>query len=113
MASGGRQQWPHRPYLARDRNTQGQILKKGLKISENFLETTENYIVNKYRKDGFLNTKVTIETKKDTVGSNRQKILIFIDRGDRVKINTISFVGNDEFSDGTLRKQFKNTKRKF
>ena len=39
-------------------------LKKGLKISENFLETTENYIVNKYRKDGFLNTKVTIETKR-------------------------------------------------
>ena len=76
-------------------------LKKGLKISENFLETTENYIVNKYRKDGFLNTKVTIETKKDTVGSNSQKMLIFIDRGDRVKINSIKFEGNDEFSDGT------------
>ena len=39
---------------------------------KNFLETTQNYIVNKYRKDGFLNTKVTIETKKDTVGSNSE-----------------------------------------
>ena len=88
-------------------------LKKGLKISENFLETTKNYIVNKYRKDGFLNTKVTIETKRDTVGSNSEKMLIFIDRGARVKINTITFEGNDEISDGTLRKQFKNTKPKF
>ena len=88
-------------------------LKKGLKISENFLETTKNYIVNKYRKDGFLNTKVTIETKKDTIGSNSQKMLIFIDRGDRVKINSITFEGNDEFSDKKLRKKFKNTKPKF
>ena len=88
-------------------------LKKGLKISENFLETTKNYIINKYRKDGFLNTKVKIETKKDTVGSNSKKMLIYIDRGERVKINAITFEGNDEFSDGTLRKQFKNTKRKF
>ena len=39
--------------------------------------------------------------------------MIFIDRGDRVKINNISFEGNNEFSDGALRKQFKNTKRKF
>ena len=88
-------------------------LKKGLKISENFLETTKNYLVNKYRKDGFLNTKVNIETKKDTVSSNSEKMLIYIDRGERVKINTITYEGNDEFSDATLRKQFKNTKRKF
>ena len=88
-------------------------LKKGLKISENFLETTKNYIVNKYRKDGFLNTKVNIETKKDTVGTNNEKMLIYIDRGERVKINKITFEGNNDFSSSVLRKQFKNTKRKF
>ena len=31
-------------------------IKKGQKITENFIETTKNYIVNKYRKNGFLNT---------------------------------------------------------
>ena len=40
-------------------------------------------------------------------------MLIFIDRGERVKIKSITFEGNDKFSDGALRKQFKNTKRKF
>jgi outer membrane protein insertion porin family len=84
-----------------------------LKISESFLETTENYIITKYRKDGFLNTKVTIQTKKDTVGTNFEKLLIFIDRGERVKINSITFDGNDEFNDRKLRKKFKNTKTKF
>ena len=79
-----------------------------MKISESFLETTENYIINKYRKDGFLNTKVTMQTKKDTVSTNSEKLLIFIDRGDRVKINSITFDGNDEFSDRKLRKKFKN-----
>ncbi|MCH1384682.1 MAG: outer membrane protein assembly factor BamA [Flavobacteriaceae bacterium] len=88
-------------------------LKKGLKISENFLATTKNYITNKYKKEGFLNTKVTIETKSDTVSSNSQKMLIFIDRGNRVKINSITFKGNDTFGDSKLRKKLKNTKSKF
>ena len=39
-------------------------LKKGLKISENFLETTKNYIINKYRKDGFLNRKSRLRPKR-------------------------------------------------
>ena len=35
-------------------------IKKGQKITENFIKTTKNYIVNKYKKDGFLNAKVAI-----------------------------------------------------
>ena len=41
-------------------------LKKGKKITQNFIKTTKNYIVNKYKKDGFLNTKVSIDVKADT-----------------------------------------------
>ncbi|MGD1998630.1 MAG: outer membrane protein assembly factor BamA [Flavobacteriaceae bacterium] len=87
-------------------------LKKGKKISENFLATTKNYITNKYQKEGFLNTKVTIDTKKDTIGTNNEKMLIYIDKGDRVKIRSISFDGNEVFSDKKLRKKFKKTKVK-
>jgi outer membrane protein insertion porin family len=87
-------------------------LKKGKKISENFLATTKNYITNKYQKEGFLNTKVTIDTKKDTVGNNNEKMLIYVDKGDRVKIRSISFEGNEVFSDKKLRKKLKKTKVK-
>ena len=39
-------------------------LKAGKKISESFMTNTQNYLENKYRKDGFLNTKVTEEKPK-------------------------------------------------
>jgi outer membrane protein insertion porin family len=32
-------------------------IKKGKKLSKNFLATTKNYIENKYKKEGFLNVK--------------------------------------------------------
>ena len=85
-------------------------IKKGKKLSNNFLATTQNYIENKYKKDGFLNAKVTIDTKVDTSGVNNQKMLVSLDRGDRVKVRSISFSGNEIFKDKKLRKKFKSTK---
>ena len=87
-------------------------IKKGQKITENFIETTKNYIVNKYKKNGFLNTKVYIDTKPDTVGINNEKMLINIDLGDRVKISSINFTGNEIISSKKLKKQMKKTKTK-
>lgn len=88
-------------------------LKKGKKLSESFISNTKNYITNKYKKEGFLNTKVTIDTKSDTIGSNAEKMLIYIDRGDRVKIRTINIEGNDVIKSKVLRKKLKKTKVKF
>lgn len=88
-------------------------LKKGKKISENFLATTKNYITNKYQKEGFLNTKVTIDTKADTIGNNNEKMLIYVDKGDRVKVRSINFEGNEVFKDQKLRTKLKKTKVKF
>ena len=85
-------------------------IKKGKKISKNFLATTKNYIENKYKKEGFLNAKVSIDTKADTTGVNNQKMLISLDRGDRVKVRSISFDGNEVYKTKKLRKRFKNTK---
>ena len=87
-------------------------IKKGQKITENFIETTKNYIVNKYKKNGFLNTKVSINTRPDSVGINNEKMLINIDLGDRVKINSINFEGNKIVKSSNLKKQMKKTKTK-
>ena len=69
-------------------------IKKGQKLTENFIETTKNYIINKYKKNGFLNTKVSISTRPDSIGINNERMLINVDLGDRVKINSINFSGN-------------------
>ena len=87
-------------------------LEKGKKLSESFLTNTKNYLVNKYKKEGFLNTKVTLRTIPDSTETNVLNMLVNIDRGDRVKINTIEFEGNEQFKDWMLAKQLKNTKQK-
>ncbi len=90
-------------------------LRKGAKVTENLLTTTRNYITNKYRKDGYLNTKVAINTipVKDTIeNSNKVKMVIRIDKGDRVKVKNIVINGNSELSNSKIRSTMKNTKRK-
>ena len=88
-------------------------IKKGQKITENFIKTTKNYIVNKYKKDGFLNAKVAINVIPDTSDVNLSKMLIKIDLGDRVKIDNINFTGNNIAKSSKLKKKMKNTKTKF
>ena len=90
-------------------------LKPGVKITKNLLTTTKNYITNKYRDDGFLNTQVIISTtpKLDSTGTEIAKDMkISIDRGKRVKVSPISFEGNDQLTKGKLRRAMKNVKRK-
>ncbi|WP_339888156.1 outer membrane protein assembly factor BamA [uncultured Flavobacterium sp.] len=85
-------------------------LKKGKIVNENLITTTKNYIQNKYKKDGFYNTKVIVNTFPDSTDTNVD-LLIKIDKGDKVKIKKINFEGNEQFSDKKLRKSFKNTKQ--
>ncbi len=89
-------------------------LNKGAKVTENLITTTRNFIANKYKKEGFLNTKVAINTSavKDTVASNKVNMLVRIDKGDRVKISQININGNEQLSDARVRGAMKNTKQK-
>ncbi len=90
-------------------------LRKGVKVTENLITTTRNYLTNKYQKDGYLNTKVNIVTSKvqnDSVAKERVNMLVNIDRGEKVKIKRIDFNGNEKLSAKKLRKAMKNTKKK-
>ncbi|SHF97011.1 Beta-barrel assembly machine subunit BamA [Flavobacterium fluvii] len=87
-------------------------LTKSKVVNENLITTTKNYIENKYKKDGFFNTKVTINTVIDTAEVNMVNMVVKIDKGAKVKIKDIDFVGNKELKDETLRAAMKDTKRK-
>ena len=87
-------------------------LTEGKKLSESFLTNTRNYIINKYKKEGFLNTKVVLNTIPDTIGNNSLKMVVNIDKGERIKIKSINFIGNKVFKDIKLKKKLKNTKTK-
>ncbi|KAB1156225.1 BamA/OMP85 family outer membrane protein [Flavobacterium luteum] len=86
-------------------------LTKGKIVNENLVTTTKNYIENKYKKDGFYNTKVVINTIPDTTSGNNVKMLINIDKDEKIKIKRIAFLGNDKFKETTLRGAMKNTKQ--
>ena len=87
-------------------------LKKGTMVTDNLVVTTRNYIKKKYTDRGFLKTKVSLNTKKDTSDINTVSMDIFVDKGNRVKIKEINFIGNKAMSNSTLRGAMKNTKRK-
>jgi outer membrane protein insertion porin family len=86
-------------------------LTKGAMLTDNLLITSENYIREKYQEKGFLNTKVNIDTKKDTSNINTVNMLINIDKGNKVKIKNIFIEGNEKVKDKKLRKAMKNTKK--
>lgn len=87
-------------------------LTKGKVVNENLITTTKNYIENKYKKDGYYNTKVNINTVKDTATINQVNMVVSVDKGDKIKISSIDFVGNSKISDKALRKAMKDTKKK-
>ncbi|WP_396148213.1 outer membrane protein assembly factor BamA [Flavobacterium sp.] len=86
-------------------------LSKGKIVNDNLLTNTKNYIENKYKKDGYFNTKVTINTLADSTNT-KVDMVIFIDKGEKVKISAINFIGNVQLVDKKLKKSFKNTKEK-
>ncbi len=90
-------------------------LKKGAKVTENLVTTTRNYLTNKYKKKGFLNTKVNVTTREvtnDSIEKLRVNMLVNIDKGEKVKIKDINFIGSEKIKDKKLRKAMKNTKQK-
>jgi outer membrane protein insertion porin family len=88
-------------------------LKAGKKLSESFLANTKNYIINKFQKEGFLNTKVAFNTIPDSINANTFDMVVNVDLGERVKIKAINFEGNEVFNDKKLRSKLKKTKQKF
>lgn len=89
-------------------------LNKGVKVTENLITTTKNYLKNKYKKQGYLNSRVIISTKEtqDSINKKRVDMLVDINKGDKIKIKTIDFQGNTVLEEKKLRKFMKNTKRK-
>ncbi|MDP5081540.1 MAG: outer membrane protein assembly factor BamA, partial [Winogradskyella sp.] len=89
-------------------------IKPGQKVTENLIATTKSYLTNKYKKKGFLNTAVTINTTEviDSLEKERVNMLIKIDKGEKVKIKAITFNGNEKIEGKKLRKAMKNTKKK-
>ncbi|PQB05121.1 BamA/OMP85 family outer membrane protein [Aureitalea marina] len=90
-------------------------LVAGVKITKNLITTTKNYIRNKLREKGYFNNNVIVTTTPvvDSTGQETaQNMRIVVDKGPRVKVKKIEFVGNEQFSDAKLKGAMKKVKQK-
>ncbi len=80
-------------------------------VTENLVTTTKNYLENKYKKEGYYNTKVTISSVPDTTTVNHVNMVVKVDKGTKVKVSKINIKGNSQLTDTKIRRAMKNTKQ--
>lgn len=83
----------------------------GRVITENTKRTAVEAINKYYAEKGFRAVKVAIDEAADPSIPNSLTVTFTIEKGDKVKINQVSFVGNT-IDEQSLKKQLKGTKEK-
>lgn len=87
-------------------------IKTGLIINEDLLNRVTREIKNHYYKKGYYTVSIDIEQVPSDSLPNQNKLRIAINKGKKVKVSDIEFVGNTDITDGELRRTLKKTKRK-
>jgi outer membrane protein insertion porin family len=86
--------------------------KTGKIVNENLLSTTTALIKRHFHEKGYLNTTVDIKQRKDPAEANSVILDVTVDKKQKVKINSVAFEGNKDFSDKKLRKYMKKTRQR-
>jgi len=85
-------------------------LIKGRVITENMKQTADENIKKYYADKGFQGIQVQISETVDPKTPNSETLTFNIDKGSKIRINQISFYGNEAVSSPRLKKQLKDTK---
>jgi outer membrane protein insertion porin family len=87
-------------------------LYSGKTITENLVYQTESKIKGYFREKGFYSVKVKINHEVDTLMNNSEIFLIDIDKGHKVGIKELNFVGVESIPEWKLKMAMKDTKEK-
>ncbi|MDB5002385.1 MAG: bamA 1 [Mucilaginibacter sp.] len=87
---------------------------KGKIVNTNLLSRTTATIKRYFNEKGFYNATVTIKQRPDPGDANSLILDVVINKGRKVMINSVTFEGNKDFSQGALRGYLSKTRtRKF
>jgi outer membrane protein insertion porin family len=86
-------------------------IRSGNIVNENLKATATNIIKDFYVEKGYFNVKVNILEKPYPNLPNAVELTFDIERGNRIKIEEIEWVGADKMSVATLNRTMKNTKK--
>ncbi|MFA6858692.1 MAG: POTRA domain-containing protein [Bacteroidales bacterium] len=85
-------------------------LRRGGEFSDYVSKTSVDIIKRYYAGKGFLKTEVNVQAAKDSIIKNAITVNFAVDRGERIRIKTINFIGAGDVSDYKLAKSMKKTK---
>lgn len=87
-------------------------IQSGQIVTENVIQRTRGEVLKHFREKGYFNARVEITEVPSPIRKNFVDLQLTVYRGDRIKINDIVFVGNNNVKSSKLRKLFSDTKRK-
>ena len=87
-------------------------LRRGGEFSDYVANTSTDIIKRYYKEKGFYNVKVDVNTKRDTVIQSAIRVQFAVDRGEKVKIQKITFKGADHVKESKLVRSMKKTRDK-
>ncbi len=90
----------------------GKFLVKGGIVTENVKVNAKNAILDYYKDKGYLDATVNVIELPDSSRVNAVRLVFDVDKKNRVKIQKITFSGNEHVKTRKLRRLLKNTKRK-
>ena len=85
-------------------------LRRGGEFSEYVDKTSCDIIKRYYYEKGFLKCQVKAEVQKDSVVKNAIRVNFVVDKGEKVKIKNINFIGNEHVKEFKIAKEMKKTK---
>ncbi|MBR9998234.1 MAG: outer membrane protein assembly factor BamA [Cyclobacteriaceae bacterium] len=84
-------------------------LIRGKVLTDVTIKNTELSIKKYFVEKGFLNTKVNIIQREDSLVANGMEIIVQVDKKQKVKIGELIFHGNEQFDDDKLGNKMKKT----
>ena len=87
-------------------------LKRNTELSDYIIDKNIKLIKEHYSEKGFRTCEVDVRIDNDSVYEQCVNVTFVIDRGPKVRIGEINFIGNEEFDDKRLRRTFKKTHQK-
>jgi len=85
-------------------------LRRGGEFSDYVAKTATDIIKRYYKEKGFYNVEVDVNTKRDSVIRSAIRVQFAVNRGEKVKIKTITFNGADHVKESKLVRSMKKTR---
>ncbi len=87
-------------------------LRRGREFSDYVSKTASDIIKRYYKEKGFHNVEVDVTTQRDTVIRSAIRVNFHVNRGEKVKIQKITFNGADHVKESKLVRSMKKTRDK-